>query len=371
MTRPLVADHIASLAPYPPGKPIEEVQRELGVADCIKLASNENPLGPSPRAVEAMKRAMDGLNLYPDGGGYYLKGALGERFGFSRSEILLGNGSNELIELLIRTFMSPPGLNAVTSASTFIVYKLIMQACGRELREAPLGPDRGYDLDAMLERIDSNTRLVFIANPNNPTGTYVTADALERFVAGMDARCGDDPPILVLDEAYYEYVDAPDYPEGVTWVRTRPRTVVLRTFSKAYGLAGVRLGYGFASADIVDYVNRVRQPFNVSNLALVAGVAALEDREYLAEVVRLNREGMALVTRELERRGVTVVPSQANFLLADFGRDTGPLYQALMRQGVIVRPMASYGLPTTLRVTVGTPEQNQRFLEALDACAVA
>lgn len=362
----LCAEHISSLTPYPPGKPIEEVQRELGVADCIKLASNENPMGPSPRAVEAMREAATKLHVYPDGGGYYLKGALSERFGFDRSQIMLGNGSNEMLVLLIHAVASVPGRNIVTSRSTFVVYKLVSQAYGVEFRETPLDAGYGYDLDAMLEQVDDNTGLVFIANPNNPTGTYVSAEALERFITAVDEKVSD-PPLIVLDEAYYEYVDAPDYPDGLSWVRRRPRTVVTRTFSKAYGLAGIRLGYGFAEQEVCDIYNRIRQPFNVNSLGLVAGLAALDDGAYLEEVVRTNKAGMAVLGEALAARGAKVIPSQTNFVLADFGFDTGELYQALMRRGVIVRPMAGYDLPTTVRITIGTPAQNERCIAALDA----
>jgi len=369
----LVSDYIAALKPYPPGKPIEEVQRELGVTDVLKVASNECPIGPSPKALEAIKGALGNLNIYPDGGGYYLKGAIGERLGFDRSEIILGNGSNELLELLIRTFMSPGGLNAVTSETTFIVYKLVMQACGADLREAPMD-GYTYDLDAMAELVDINTRLVFIANPNNPTGTYVTADALERFITTVDERCSagpNGPPIMVLDEAYCEYVDAVDYPDGIGWVRKRPRTIVMRTFSKAYGLAGLRCGYGLASADLINLMNRVRQPFNVNSLALAGCVAALEDQAYLEEVVGINRTEKHWLAEQLRERGGTPVPTQTNFVLVDFGVDTAELYVEMQKKGVIVRPMASYGLPTTIRITVGNRAQNERILAALDACTDA
>lgn len=361
----IVPDHIASLTPYPPGKPIEEVERELGIEGCVKLASNENPLGPSPLAVEAMTSELSRLHFYPDGGGYYLKRKLSARFDVTPDQIVLGNGSNELLELIIRTFMVP-GANAVSSASTFVIYRLASKAAGYTLRETPLAADFGYDTDALLELVDPQTRLVFIANPNNPTGTYIDRARLEDFVARMDARCADDPPILVLDEAYFEFAEASDYPDGMDILGRRPRTVVLRTFSKAYGLAGIRLGYGFTSPELADYINRVRAPFNVSNLALVAGEAALDDHGHLARVVALNRTEKARVSAALEARGVRVVPSQTNFLLADFGRDGVTLFQSLMKHGVITRPMGVYGLPHCLRITVGTPPQNDKLVAAID-----
>lgn len=364
----LVSDNIASLMPYPPGKPIEEVQRELGVTDVLKVASNENPIGPSPKAVEAIATAASRLHVYPDGGAYYLKSAIGERLGFERDELIIGNGSNELLELLIRTFMSPGGLNAVTSATSFIVYRLVMQACGHELREAELSPSFGYDLDAMLALVDTKTRLIFIANPNNPTGSYVNDEALAAFIEAVDERCADDPPIIVLDEAYCEYVDAVDYPDGLGWVRRRPRTIALRTFSKAYGLAGLRCGYGIASKELVSYMNRVRQPFNVNSLALAGALAAWNDHAFLEEIIGTNRREKHFLAEQLRERGGTPVPSQANFVLVDFGFDTASLYSEMQKLGVIVRPMASYGLPTTIRITVGDRKQNERVLAALDAC---
>ena len=362
----LVGPHIEALIPYAPGKPIEEVERETGVMNPVKLASNENPLGPSPRAVAAIEAMLPDLHLYPDGGGFYLKAALSERLDVTPDELILGNGSNELIEILIRTFLNP-GDNVVTSAATFIAYRLATQACDREMREAPVTDGYGYDLEAMAELVDGDTRLIFIANPNNPTGTLVGADALERFVARVDAACGDNPPILVLDEAYLEYVDAPDAPDAMAWYRRRPRVVVMRTFSKAYGLAGFRCGYAVASADLVNYMNRVRAPFNVNSLALAGALAALGDAEFIDRSVSMNRAEKDRLIEELSARGLMVVPSQTNFLLVDFGLPAGAVFQDLMRLGVIVRPMAGYGLLTHQRITVGTPEENTKLLAAIDA----
>jgi histidinol-phosphate aminotransferase len=362
----LVADHILQLKPYSPGKPIEEVEREYGISECVKLASNENPLGPSPKALEAIAQALPQLHLYPDGSGFYLRRALAERMGLDPAMFFFGNGSNEIIELLIRTFLSHPGTNAVTSECTFVVYRLIMQGAGRDFRASKMTPDHRYDLPAMLELVDENTRLVFIANPNNPTGTYVTEKELSDFCGELDRRFGEEGPIVVLDEAYKEYVSAEDYPEGVDWLERRPRTILLRTFSKAYGLAGIRIGYGMASPDIWELVNRLRQPFNINNLSLVAAMAALEDTGHLEKSVALNREGMALLTRELTARGLGVTPSQTNFLLVDFHRDASELYIDLLRRGVIVRPMTPYGLSHCARVTIGLPDENTRLLAALD-----
>jgi len=362
---PLVAPYIQQLIPYAPGKPIDEVERELGIQGAIKVASNENPLGPSPKAVEALRAALSKAHIYPDGGAFHLRRKLSERFGLPPEQILVGNGSNELLELLVRAFMSPGGLNGVTSAQTFAIYKLLFQAIGAELRQAPLTAEYRYDLDAMAALVDERTRLVLIANPDNPTGHYIPRDALERFVARIDAGRGDDVPILVLDEAYFEFTDADDYPNGLDLLARRPRTIVLRTFSKVYGLASVRLGYGFTSPELAADVNRLRQPFNVNGLAQVAGVAALDDDEHVARTVALTREGKAVLTQGMTALGLRVLPSQTNFVFVDVARDAQATFQALMRRGVITRPMTGYGFPTALRVSVGTPEQDRRVLEAL------
>ena len=362
----LVANHILELKPYSPGKPIEEVEREYGIQECVKLASNENPLGPSPKALHAIREALPKLHLYPDGTGFYLRRVLSERLDLDPSTFFFGNGSNEILELLIRTFLSHPGTNAVSSDCTFVVYRLVMQGMGRDFRAAPMTENHRYDLSAMLDLIDSQTRLVFIANPNNPTGTYVTESELTAFCESLDSRFGDDGPIVVLDEAYKEYVVASDYPDGLRWLKKRRRTIVLRTFSKAYGLAGIRLGYGIADPEIWDVVNRLRQPFNINNLSLVAAIAAMDDVEHLQKSVTINRKGMDVLTRELTARGLGVTPSQTNFLLVNFRRDAAALYPELLKRGVIVRPMGPYGLTQCARVTIGLPEENQRLLAALD-----
>lgn len=365
-SRPLVPDYIDALVPYAPGKPISEVQRELGLDYAIKLASNENPLGPSPKARDAIKRAADELHLYPDGGCYYLRQALASHFGVEPGELLLGNGSNELIELLIHTFVLP-GTHIATSEGTFVIYKLATKVRGHSVVEVPLGPDRGYDLEALAQAITPDTRLVFIANPNNPTGTHIDGETLDRFIEAMDQRAGDDKPLLILDEAYYEYVDAPGAPDSMAILARRPRTVILRTFSKAYGLAGIRCGYGFTSKEIVEQVNRVRAPFNVNSLAQIGAIAALDDEEFLSRAVQINREGKAFLFDALSSRGLGVTPSQTNFLLVDFHKDAKPIFQKLMTHGVITRPMAGYGLPTCLRISVGLAEENQACVEAIDA----
>ena len=360
----LVSPEVAKLRPYEPGKPIDEVRRELGVDDPVKLASNENAWGVSPRAVEAIAREARELHLYPDGGAFHLRRELSTFLGVAPGQLIFGNGSNELIEIVIRTFVQP-GQNVVTSALSFVAYKLCTLAAARELREAAIGADLGFDLDAMLALVDTDTRVIFIANPNNPTGTCLGAEALGRFIEAVDARCADDPPILVLDEAYLEYATLADFPDSLGLVRQRPRTVALRTFSKAYGLAGARCGYGVTSAELVGLMERVRQPFNLSSLAQAGARAALADQDHVRHAVRETLRERERVHAALEALGLRVVPSHTNFLLVDFGRDGAALNLALMRRGVIVRPMGPYGLSQSLRVTIGLPSENDRFLAAL------
>ena len=356
---PLINDAFETLQPYVPGKPISETERELGIQNVIKLASNENPLGPSPRAREAVARALGGVADYPDGGCFYLKQRLASFLGVGAERLIVGNGTNELLEMIVRTFLRPDE-SVVHVVGSFIVYKLATLAAGREVVEVPL-TNMKYDLERVAGALRPNTKLVFIANPNNPTGTYTTRDELDAFLA----RIPDDV-LVVLDEAYFEYVVAPDYPNGLEYLARRERLIVTRTFSKAYGLAGLRVGYAVSHPHLIDYLNRGRQPFNVNSLAQVAAQAALDDTEHVATSCAQNREQMAVVVPRLRERGLRVVDSQANFVLVDFGRDAGAVYQALLRQGVIVRPMGGYGMPTAARITLGTAAQNERLLAALE-----
>ncbi len=362
----LAVPGVQALRPYEPGKPVETLERELGIREAVKLASNENPLGPSPRAVEALRNALGNLHIYPDGNGFALKQALADRHGVSPAQVTLGNGSNEILELVARTWLAP-GRNAVYSRHAFAVYPLVVQAVSAEGRAAPARPAEsdqpyGHDLDAMAALIDADTRVVFVANPNNPTGTWLSAQALERFVARVPAET-----LVVVDEAYAEYVEEPDYPDTTQWLERFPNLLVTRTFSKIHGLAGLRLGYSICSAMVAELLNRVRQPFNVNALAQVAGLAALGDTAHVAESVRVNREGLRQVEAGLRERGLGCIPSVGNFLTFDVREAPGPVYERLLRQGVIVRPVANYGLTTHLRVTIGTPSENGRFLQALDA----
>ena len=355
---PLVNEPYLTLKPYVPGKPVSETERELGISGCVKLASNENPLGPSPKAVEAVQAALTSLHDYPDGGAFYFKRRLAEFLGVDANQLIVGNGTNEIIEMIFRTVLRP-GENTIYSQASFIVYKLIPMAMGAEIREVPT-LNMGYDLDAIADAVDENTKLIFLANPNNPTGTYVSKSDLDQFIAKVPEHV-----LIVLDEAYFEYVQAEDYPSGLDYLDKRKRIMVTRTFSKCYGLAGLRIGFGVANAELIDFLNRGRQPFNVNSLAQIGAMAALDDTDHVRRTVELNRSEMNRVVPELENLGLKVTPSQANFVLADFQRNGGELFETLLRKGVIVRPMAGYGLASSARITLGTVEQNDKLLAVL------
>lgn len=330
------------------------------------MASNENPLGPSPQAVEAARAAMSEAHIYPDGAGFELKAALATRHGVEPDAITLGNGSNEVLELIARAWLAP-GRASVFSAHAFAVYPLVTQAVGAEARvidalpATDLEQPYGHDLAGMQKAVDDTVRVVFVANPNNPTGTWVGRSALEAFVAAMPATT-----LVVIDEAYAEYVEQHDYPDTTQWVSRYPNLIVTRTFSKIQGLAGLRLGYSISSPAVAELLNRVRQPFNVNALAQAAGLAALGDSSHIERSVRVNREGLVQLGEGLRERGLRVIPSVGNFITFDTGRDAGPVFEALQREGVITRPVENYGLPGHLRVTVSTAEDNERFLQALD-----
>lgn len=361
----IAAPAVRTLAPYVPGKPLEELEREYGIRDSIKLASNENPLGPGPLARAAMLQAGQDIGLYPDGNGFTLKQALARKHGCSPDCITLGNGSNEILVMLAETFLTHES-EAVYSEYAFAIYPIVTQATGATSRvakafDASHSMPLGHDLEAMAALVNARTRLVFIANPNNPTGTWVDAASLHAFLKSMPQTT-----LVVLDEAYIEYVEDPDFPDGSRWLDEFPNLVITRTFSKAFGLAGLRVGYSLSHPGVAGLLNRVRQAFNVNSLALAAATAALDDREHLQKSIDLNREGMAQVAAGLDRLPVTRVPSRGNFILIDCKRAAGPLYEAMLRQGVIVRPVGNYGLPNHLRITIGTSAQNQRMLAALE-----
>jgi histidinol-phosphate aminotransferase len=355
--RGLVPEWILGLAAYPPGMPLEELEREYGITGSIKLASNENPFGPSPRALEAIQQALRTLHRYPDGSGFYLRRALAERLGVAADAVILGNGSNEIIELVTRAFLRP-GDEAVMGDQAFIIYQMVVRAAGAVPRPVPL-KRYTHDLDAFAQAITPATRLVFLANPNNPTGTIYKRDEWEDFLHTLPSTV-----VVVADDAYADFVEDPEYPDSLTYQRRGRFLVTLRTFSKIYGLAGLRIGYGVGPLELIEVLNRIRQPFNVNGLAQVAALAALDDHEHVARTRANNHQGLAYLRAACERLGRPYVPSWANFLLIDVG-DGARVYEALLRRGVIVRPMDVYSMPHHLRVTVGLPEENQRFVESL------
>ncbi len=349
---------VGRVSPYKPGKPVSEVQRELGLEKVVKLASNENNLGPSPKAVAAMREALAGVHEYPEGSGYYLVTAIAQKFGLHFDQIILGNGGNDLIELVVKTFAGP-GDNVVSAHPSFIMYKIGAMIMDAEFRGVPL-KDYRFDLPAIAAAVDERTKVVLIANPNNPTGTIVTRAEVDDFLARVP-----DTVLVVLDEAYFDFVAAEDYPDGLDYVKAGRPVMAMRSFSKNYGLAGVRLGWGAADAELVAAMHRIRQPFNANRLAQVAGVAALEDDEHLARSRAMVVAGREQLYRGLDELGVKYVRSEANFVLVDLAREAAPIFEELLKLGVVVRPMAGWGLPNALRVSVGRPEENEIFLRAL------
>ncbi|HEY7138798.1 MAG TPA: histidinol-phosphate transaminase [Methylomirabilota bacterium] len=353
----LANEPILDIQPYQPGKPIEELERELGIPHALKLASNENPVAPPPAVLDAVRQALAGLNRYPDGSGYYLRQALAKKHGVSPESIVLGNGSNELIELLARAFVRH-GEEVVIPHPSFVVYPSIVQAVGGTRVVVPLKDDR-IDLPKMRRAITALTKMVFVANPNNPTGTIVTAQEVEKFLDKVPEHV-----IVVFDEAYYDFAAAPDFPDSLAHLRQGKRVVVLRTFSKMASLAGLRVGYAVADPDCIALVNRIRQPFNVNTLAQVAALAALGDEAHVQRSAETVREGARGLMAALDALGVRHVPTRANFILAEFD-DAARVYEGLLKLGVIVRPMTSFGLERALRITVGTKEENARLIETL------
>ena len=350
-----VSENIKNLVPYQPGKPIEELERELGISGAIKLASNENPLGASRKAVDAIKALIDKkVHRYPDGGGFYLRRALAEKWGVSQESVILGNGSNEIIELLIRTLVSP-GDNAVTSENTFSVYRLIMTAANGSIITVPMKDER-FDLKALAGKINSRTRLVFIANPNNPTGTMVTAQEVRDFMNEVPRDV-----MVVFDEAYAEYVTSDQYPDSLSYLKEGRNVTILRTFSKIYGLAGLRIGYGLTTVEIADMMNRVRQPFNTNALAQAGALAALDDDAHVEESRRINREGKEYLYKEFDSMGINFIPTEANFIYFRAGSDGGAIFNAMLKKGIIIRHMGG----PNLRVTIGLPDENRKFVDVL------
>ncbi|MDD3609640.1 MAG: histidinol-phosphate transaminase [Halothiobacillaceae bacterium] len=361
----LALPNIQRLAPYVPGKPIEELERELGITDILKLASNENPLGASQRARAAIDAALHALALYPDGSGFRLRQAIARRQGLSAEGVTLGNGSNDVLDLIARAYLGP-GREAVFSEHAFAVYPIATQSVGADARVARAhGMDHpmpyGSDPQALADAVGPRTRVLFVANPNNPTGTWIGREALRALLDAVPAHV-----LVVVDEAYTDYVEDPDFPDAAAWLPDYPNLIVTRTFSKIHGLAALRVGYALSHPSVADALNRVRQPFNVNTLALIAAEAALEDTEHLQRSRELNTRGLAQLKAAFAERGLGYIPSVANFLTVDVARPAQPVFEALLREGVIVRPVANYGLPNHLRVTIGRAQENARFLTALD-----
>ncbi len=353
-----INERVLELSPYIPGKSIDELERELGIEDSIKLASNENPRGPSAQVLSAIQSQFDSLTRYPDPDGLLLKQEISKHLGVETDQITLGKGSNDVLELAARVALSP-GTNGVVDEHCFVVFPIAISVAHGRVVRVPSN-QWTHDLERTLEMIDDDTRIVFIANPNNPTGTYIDETTLCRFIERVPESVW-----IVLDEAYFDYVKEHDYPDGVTLASQYPNLIATRTFSKAYGLASLRVGYSISSSYFAGLLNRVRQPFNVSSLALSAAVAAMKDREYLDESVELNAQEMSFLQNSLDEMGFSYIPSVANFLTMACGGDGNDMYQKLLRMGVIVRPIANYGMPNHLRVTVGTHDENVRFLDAL------
>jgi histidinol-phosphate aminotransferase len=352
----LIKPHIRDLAPYEPGKPMEEVERELGIRDSIKLASNENPLGPSPKAVEAMREVAAKVHRYPDGASFALRAKLAERLDVEEAQLVFGAGADEILELIAKTLMGP-GDEVVYGWPSFAMYPIVIKGMGATGVPVPLDSGFVHDLDAMARAVTPRTRVVMLCNPNNPTGTSVGAEAFERFVAALP-----DDVVLAVDEAYYEFVRREDFPDVVQLLARRPGTIALRTFSKVYGLAGVRIGYGICDAELASYLERARHPFNVNLLAEAAALAALEDDEHVRRTLEMNAKGIEYLTAALGRLGIETWPTDANFLLARTGPDT---FDPLLRRGVIVRPMGGFGLHDHVRISIGLPEENERLVKAL------
>lgn len=350
-----VSDNIKNISPYVPGKPIEELERELGISGSIKLASNENPLGPSPKAVAAIKKSLESLNRYPDGSGFCLSQALAKKYDVSLSQVILGNGSNELIELAVRTFLQP-GEEVVSADPSFVAYKLITQAAGGTNVIVPCRDFR-HDLPAMAEKITPRTRIVLIANPNNPTGTMNTRTEMDRFMERVP-----DNVLVALDEAYFEYVTHAEYPDSLDYLKAGRNILILRTFSKIYGLAGLRVGYGITTPEIAELMNKVRQPFNTNAPGQAGALAALGDRKHVEKSIALNNEGKQYLYQSFQRLGLSYIPTEANFILFETALDARDLYETLLKQGVIIRPMGG----KRLRVTIGLPEENKRFVDELE-----
>ncbi len=356
-----VPENIKTLVPYPPGKPLEELEREYGVTGSIKMASNENSLGPSPKAMAAISKALTNLHRYPDGSCYYLANRLAEELNISTEQIVFGNGSDEIIALLGAAFLQP-GDEVITSYPSFLVYPKVVQALNGINRVVPL-KDMHHDLDTIAATICARTRLIFLDNPNNPTGSIFSKSTFASFLAKVP-----DHVVVVLDEAYVDFVDPKKRLDAREYLSSNTPVVALRTFSKAYGIAGLRVGYGIMPAEIADYIHRVRAPFNVNQLAQVGAIAALDDTEHYNKTLEMTTKGITWITEQLTKLGLRCYPTQTNFFLVDLQKECKPFYEKMLRKGVIIRPMSSYGYPNFIRITVGLPEENKRLVQAVKEC---
>mgnify|MGYP006276186877 CR=1 FL=1 len=356
--RDLIREEILSIKPYIPGKPIEEVKRELGLDEVIKLASNENPLGASQAAIDAMQKAAEDVHIYPDGNVYRLRKKLSAKLGVGEKELIFGNGSDEIVIMLGQAFMEPND-EIIMAETTFSEYRFSANIMGGEIVQVPL-KDYTHDLDAMLEAVTEKTKMIFVCNPNNPTGTMVGREEVEEFLAEVP-----DDILVIFDEAYSEYATSQDYPETIDYLADYDNLIILRTFSKIHGLAGLRIGYGIADEELISYLDRVRQPFNIGALAQQAALASLDDEEHLKQSVKYNEQGKEYLYEQFEELGLDYVPTETNFILVDVERDNNEVFQEMLERGVIIRSMDSYGYDTKIRVTIGLPEENKRFIKEL------
>ena len=354
--RDLANAHIGELTPYEPGRPIEEVERELGIRGAVKLASNENPLGPSPLALAAVREAVGSVHRYPDGGCFALRSRLSSHLGIPGNQLIFGSGADEILELVAKTFLSP-GDEAVMPWPSFAMYPIVVKGMGGVPVQVPLDASLGHDFGLLAQKVTEQTKLLFLCNPNNPTGTSFGADALAKFVSDLPESL-----VLVIDEAYFEFVRRHDFPRSVALIAERPGTLVLRTFSKIYGLAGLRVGYGIGSAEMVDLLERARHPFNVNSLAEVGACAALDDDEHVRRTREVNGQGIEYLTDALTKMGYEVFPTDANFILVRMGQGFD---QLLLKKGIIVRPMHGFGLTEHVRISIGRPEENEKLVKAL------
>jgi histidinol-phosphate aminotransferase len=354
-----VSEGIKNAKLYPPGKPIEEVRRKYCIDNFVKLNSNENCLGPSPMALKAIAEASADIHRYPDNSAYYLKNRLAEKCGVSPEQIILGNGSNEIVQFIIMTFLLQ-GEEVLTAKPTFLLYSIMSRVLGGKVKEIPL-KDFSYDLESMANEIQDNTKLIFISNPNNPTGTIVNRNLFQLFIEKIP-----DNVLLVMDEAYFDFVTANDFPDTLDYIKQKKNIILLRTFSKAYGLAGLRIGYAVGPSELINYMDRVREPFNANFLAQRAALAAIDDTEHYEITMKNNRAGISYFYSQFQRIKLSYVPTQANFILVNVGPKADTVYQRLLEEGVMVRFMSDFGLNDYIRVTIGLPDENRKFIETLE-----